>query len=194
MARLIFSVVFGLSCALFACTDHSLKKNVIKSTKHRISSVKNFGDSLKVNQMVIVNNQNVDGFIGDLTTAQPLKISYGLDGIPTFIKSFLTSFSEDGFTIAEPGKDWNCCCERNESRPNRQLIWQGNDGHLFMMSYFTGGIGKTQHLVLISYDNKGINDFWAGMVQDDLKSKAAIVQLLKSHKYQQWASHDRISI
>ncbi|MEO6977401.1 MAG: hypothetical protein ABI113_03450 [Mucilaginibacter sp.] len=141
-----------------------------------------------------MNNQNVDGFINDLNTDQQLKTSYTLAGIPTFIKSFLANFSEDGFTIAEPGKDWNCCCDRNGDRPNRELIWHGNDGHLFIISYFTGGIGKTQHLVLVSFDNKGINDFWAAIVHDDLKNKAAIVQLLKTHKYQQLASHDRISI
>jgi hypothetical protein len=192
MIRLTGIIAFCIFWTLTAKAQHP-SKNTVKAASHRVSSIKNLKDGISVDQMVIVNNENLDSFIHDLQTSSA-KLSYTLTDMPGFIKAFLESFSPDKFTIANPGKDWNCCCDQNESRPNRQLIGLGHGGHLFWMSYFTGGFAEIQHLVFISYNNEQVTDFWAGMVNGNLNDKAAIIQLLKEHKYQHWASTDKISI
>lgn len=143
--------------------------------------------------MIILNNKNLSGFIYDLQFC-PLKLTFKLNGIPVFRKSFLESFSNDNFTIADPGKEWNCCCDQNRIHPNRQLICQGNKENLFVISYLTGGIGTIQHLALIKYRNERIIDFWVEIVQGDLDNKAGIIEALKKHKDQAWVSNNRISI
>ena len=179
-AVLIFSFVYS------SAQQHLVKLKDKQEIK-KVSSIKQGGDDIAVDQMTIMNDKNLYDFIQDLQ-GTPLKLSYKLDNIPGVVKLFLESFSQDKFTIANPGADWNCCCDHNDRRPNRELICQGNNGHLFMISYFTGGIGTMQNLILVKYNKEKITDFWTGIVQGDLTNRTAIIKSLKNHNFQHWAS------
>jgi hypothetical protein len=88
--------------------------------------------------------------------------------------------------MANPGADWNCCCTPNDKLPNRQLICQGNDGHLFLISYLTGGVGEIDHLILIKYTGTTITDFWTGTLLKNVKNKAAIIKYLLANQKKHW--------
>ena len=148
----------------------------------QISSATHLGDSISINQMVILNNKNLDPFIHSLRLSK-MKLSYKSDGIPAFIKMFLQSFSRDRFNLANPGENWNCCDDNHDDKlPDRKLICQGNDGHLFLISYLTGGIGEINHLVLIKYNGITITDFWTGTLWKNPTTKSKIIDYLNKNK------------
>jgi hypothetical protein len=186
MIKISFAALL-LAC-LTACTGvqkpfsqpEPIKNKALKYPGYE-SSIRIVKDNIIVNPMVIVANKNLQPFIDDLKSS-PLVVSYKLDGIPSFIKSFLEHLSGDHFTIANPGKEWNCCCDKNDKLPNRELIYQGKDENLFVMSYYTGGIGEAGHVILIRYNNKTITDFWTGVTLANLQNKDAILKYLISDK------------
>lgn len=121
-----------------------------------------------------------------------MSVSYELSAMPDFIKSFLEQLSGDHFTIANPGKNWNCCCDRNDSIPNRVLICQGSDKDLFFINYLTGGIGEMEHIILIRHNNNHIVDFWTGVLSGNLKNKNDIVKYLITNKKKHWGLNSNL--
>lgn len=148
---------------------------------HPISSVKNYGDSITIDPKIIATNKNLRYFIADIKKAS-IKLSPKANTIPAVIKSFLTSYSKTGFALADAGSDWNCCCDRDNSLPDRQVICQGTDGHLFMISYLTGGIGVVSRLILVKYNGDRIIDFWMANTTKALKNKNSIIDYLTTSK------------
>ncbi|HEY8782692.1 MAG TPA: hypothetical protein VIM16_13800 [Mucilaginibacter sp.] len=184
--RLKFTFVFLIFIA--SCTNvqqHSVV-NLGMHPVHRLSSIKQKNGIIKIDTGVILNNKNLQSFINDVRES-PMILSYKLDGIPQFIKSFLEHLSGDYFTMANPGKVWNCCDGGwNDSLPNRELICLGKDKSLFLMSYKTGGIGEAGHLVLIRYQDNKVTDFWTGTMLEFLSNKNAIVDYLVKNKDKAW--------
>jgi hypothetical protein len=187
--RLMFIPTF-LFIVMYVNTQ-VIAKDEGKFTVHKISSITAHNNTMLIDPNVIIQNKNLDFFINDLQ-ASYIKLSYKTGHIPRLISEFLESFSKKSFTMADPGGDWNCCCDNNAKLPNRQLICQGNDGHLFLMSYLSGGIGTINHIVLIQYNDNTITDFWAGTLRPDLKSKDAIVRYLINNKKKHWALNTNI--
>jgi hypothetical protein len=154
------------------------------SIKHPITSIIKKNDStLKIDGKVISENKNLSSFIHDLQTSR-LSISYKVDLIPAFIRSFLQQLTNDKFTIANPGKDWNCCCDRNDELPNRQILCLGNGNGLFFINYLTGGIGEIGHVILIKYNGDNITDLWFGDAGECPKTEYSTIQYLLKNKYQ----------
>jgi len=182
------SFAAALLICLTACNDmqkpvsphRPIKTKALKYPGYE-SSVRTIKDNIIVYLMVVVKNKNLQPFIDDLK-ASPLVMSYKLDGIPSFIKSFLEALSGDHFTIANPGKEWNCCCDHDERRPNRQLICQGKDENIFLISYRTGGIAETGHIILIRFQHDRIIDFWTSPQIETLTTKDAIIKFLVAGK------------
>lgn len=187
---IVYILVSSLACAN---AQKRYTKFVNNQQSNPISSIKQIGDSISVNQMMILKNENLNGFIQDIQKV-PLTLSRSVHKMPSLVRSFLESFCADKFTIANPDADWNCCCDQNDSLPNRKLICSWNNEHLFMISYLTGGIATTQHLVLVKYNNKFIKDFWTGIVEGNLNDQNEIIKSLKANKIQHWASKNRISL
>jgi len=178
--------VLCVSAIIFANAQQHDIKGLRPISIHSTRSIKNGGDSISIDQMVILKNKNLDFFIHDLQKSS-LKLTYKRQGIPTLIQSFLESYSRNKFIIANPGEDWNCCDDNHdENKPDRQLICQGNDGHLFLISYLTGGVGEINHLILIQYQDDKIIDFWTGTLWKNLKKKDDIIQYLLTNKKKHW--------
>ncbi|HEY2581943.1 MAG TPA: hypothetical protein VGI43_09055 [Mucilaginibacter sp.] len=180
---------------LFASCVYAQQGSVINKHKEIVhypaSIIKTSDSTVKIDERVILYNKNLQPFINSLKLSS-LTESYKLDRIPDFIKSFLKQLSNDQFTIANPGKAWNCCCDRNDSIPNRALICHGSDKNLFFMTYLTGGVGESEHLILIRYKDDTIVDFWAGTLSGHLSSKNAIVQYLIRNKNKHWGLNSNI--
>ncbi len=173
---IILLFVLFISCHSQQKSDMAEHKAIVN---YPVSIIKISDSIIKIDEKVIYYNKNLQPFINDLQRSS-FSVSYKIDGIPDFIISFLNQLSGDHFTIANPGKDWNCCDDNwNDSLPNRELICQGIDKNLFFISYLTGGIGEAEHIILIRYDNNKVIDFWTNtMLSENLKNKNEIVRYL----------------
>lgn len=150
--------------------------------QQKVHSIRRAPDgNVYIDQQIILSNANLNGFVQTLKQ-EPISINYTTRAMPKFIKTFLQQYSTDNFTIADTGQNWNCCCDHDDKRPNRKLIAQGSNRHLYFISYLTGGEGETQHLVLIKYQGNTITDFWEGMLWGDLKTRDGIINSLKANK------------
>ena len=124
---------------------------------------------------------------------------------PDFIKIFLDSLSSGNFSIANPNENFKAGCTsltiRNEkgniisldeNLPNRQLIYFGLGKDIALMTYYTGGIGKSEHILILKYKGKSIIDFWCGNVLVDLKTKDEVLKFLKTNKDKEWGLNTNI--
>lgn len=191
MIKLTTIVVVCICACLIDCTPNRPARKTVAPITHKVKSIKNLTDSIAIDPMIILKNENLDAFIEDLKASR-ITLSSKLKSMPSAVKAFLEDYGGDKFTIANPGKDWNCCCERNDALPNRQLICQGDDGHLFLISYLTGGIGEINHLILIRYDGKTITDFWTGTLWQSPNTKNSIVEYLLKNKNKHWGLNTNI--
>lgn len=128
--------------------------------------------------------------------------------IPHFIKSFLDSLTGN-FSIANPNEDWQVGCSppieidystqkksidpktgdttftvsiKNKNVPTRQLIYFGLGKGIALMTYYTGGFGKSEHILIFKFDNTNIIDFWCDNVLCSLTNKAEALKHLKENK------------
>lgn len=163
---------------------HKLKKTL----NCPVSLVKTSDSTVKIDGDIILNNKNLPLFIEDLKRPS-ISVYYKFGKVPSFIKSFLIQLPHDRFSIADPGKDWNCCCEKDDHLPDRQMICGGMDKNLFFISYLTGGIGEMEHLILIRYKNNVITDFWTGKLSGHLNNKKVILQYLIENEHSSLALH-----
>jgi hypothetical protein len=70
--------------------------------------------------------------------------------------------------------------------PTRQLVYFGSGKDIGVMTYYTGGIGKSEHIIIIKFDDNKIVDFWCGKIFTDLTNKAEILKYLKDNKDKDW--------
>jgi hypothetical protein len=178
-------IVLFLVTLLSACTGKQKPAVEPALAAHGLSSIRYNKDGLIVDPKVIVSNKNLLYFINDLKKSQ-LYTSSKIDGIPPFITSFLKQLSGGSFTIANPGKDWNCCCERNDNLPDRKLIFQAKSKSLFLLTYLTGGFGTAAHVLLISHQNEIITDCWIGGIPQGLNDKNSVVNYLAKNQIQHY--------
>ncbi|AYL97513.1 hypothetical protein [Mucilaginibacter celer] len=184
-----FLLLHLILISLFTAANAQLKKGrSVTYQPHHISSIRPIGNSgsPSVNQSLILQDKNLDAFIADLKKSS-MSLHTSIKGIPAVVKDFLASFAADGFSIADPGKEWNCCDGGwDDNLPNRELINVGSDGHLFMITYLTGGIGVGEHIILITYNKKRVLDFWTGDISERLERKNEIIGYLIETKDKHW--------
>jgi hypothetical protein len=168
---------------LTACDNAKvpIKNNITSKAQPKITSIKYLDGSIKVEPEIITQNKNLKNFVIDLQNSK-IQLSNKISILPNKIQTFLDQYSKDGFTMAAVGGPWNCCCFRDDKLPNRQLVCNGNDGHLFLISYLTGGIGVSSHLILIKYENDRVIDFWFCNTLAKLEDKEGIIKYLLTSK------------
>lgn len=124
----------------------------------------------------ILANENLDNFVQSLRkdTFQ----NFGdKDAMPRFIKRQLSRLT-NGFSIANPDKPYRCCCTSPGRLPKRQLNFLAKSKDVLVMTYKTGGIGVSTHLLLIRFDNEKIIDLWSGYCWADIKNVGDIVSYI----------------
>jgi hypothetical protein len=92
------------------------------------------------NMVVPIEN---DDYLNVDTTGVGTLVFYDKARLPKAIKDY---YSEkwNGFNIANPSEDWNCCCMRSVALPNRRLesITTDTVTRKFLVMYDCGGIGR----------------------------------------------------
>ncbi|MEO6903988.1 MAG: hypothetical protein ABI315_12700 [Bacteroidia bacterium] len=76
--------------------------------------------------------------------------------------------------------------------PKRQLIYFGLGQDLALMTYYTGGIGKSEHILIFKFKDNKILDFWCGNISTDVTNKLEILNYLKTNKDKEWGLNTNI--
>jgi len=134
-----------------------------------------------IDTFAILTNKNLLPLIKELESKE-LLIYQTIKSIPPFINDFLKCSQGGEFTIANPGEKWQVGDVIIEDLPRRQLIFFGLSDSIALMTYYTGGIGKSEHILIFKIENKIITDFWCGDVLADLLDKAKVIKYLKKNK------------
>jgi len=142
------------------------------------------GGSFKIDSARIYLDENLDGFLSDLKLGKFVE-SNEIGSIPVGIKKQLDSLAGD-FSIASPNADYRCCCTSSRKLPLRKLGYLSKSNHLLVMTYLTGGVGVSTHILLIRFNGDMIRDMWIADCLADLKSRGEIIRFIGVH----WPSLD----
>lgn len=201
------------------CSNSTTKQEGIALAKQTPdnyeSNVSVVNGKFVIDTNAILNNNNLQSLIEELEKTD-LTEKKTVAEIPSFIKSFLDSLT-DNFSIANPDEDWQVGCvvmgkeiqkkvydkktgdtliqitfDNSHPLPSRQLIYFGLGKDIALMTYYTGGIGKSEHIIIIKFDNTTFVDFWCGNILTDVKNKAEILKYLKENKDKDWGLNTNI--
>lgn len=197
-----FSIVIAL--IIFACSKSNTEADVVDATTQAEadrSSVAFVNGNYEIDSAVITKNLNKKRLITNLETKM-LDEKKTIQAVPGFIKDFLNSVSCcKKFEIVNPGEDWKSGITnyghlvfkkiydptKKDSvlmlsgdgaiLPDKQLIYFGIGDGVALMSYFRGGFGALQNVIMIEFKNETITDFWFGSVfEGSIKTKKDILK------------------
>ncbi len=147
------------------------------NTVLEITSVSIIDGNYKIDTNIAINNGIKEKLIATLE-AETLIDKKTVEDIPDFIKKFLDGISTNQtFDMANPDEEWQeggwVNGFNNEKKaivhatssvakpfPPRQLIYCGIGKNMALISYYIGGIKKTQNNIMIKFKNDKIVDLW----------------------------------
>jgi len=171
----------------FSCQNNNNETNIIveekakKEIKKTSKSIIFSENEYQIDTNVILQNLNLDTLLSELKSSELNEIKK-VDQIPNSIKTFLDNITKESFSIANPGQEWQVGCVLTEGLPSRQLIYFGSNSELALMAYYTGGVGKSEHILIFKLNENIITDLWCGNILTDLKSKSEIETYLENNK------------
>ena len=209
-------ILLGLFITTFcACSNSTTQQNRSELADNYVSNISLVEGKFIIDSSAILNNNNLRSLIEDLEKTD-LAEKKTIAEIPSFIKSFLDSIT-DNFSIANPYEDWQVGCVRiseqiekkvydkktgdtlieitfdnSQQLPSRQLIYLGLGKDIALMTYYTGGWAKSEHIIIIKFDNNNIVDFWCGNITPDVTNKAEILKYLNDNKDKHWGLNTNI--
>jgi len=207
-------IILGLLITTFwACSNSTSQQNESTLDKKTVdnyeSNVSVVNGEFVIDTNAILNNNNLPSLIDDLEKTDLIE-KKKIAEIPLFLKSFLDRLTGN-FSIANPDEEWQVGCtvmgkkiqskvydkktsdtliqimfDNSQPLPSRQLNYFGLGKDIALMTYYTGGIGKSEHILIIKFDNDKISDFWCGNILTDVTNKTEILNYLKENKDKQW--------
>ena len=174
--------------SIWSCADSERHNKELK-TENRISnktvsSISYSDGHYKIDTTTILSNKNLQPLI-DLLEKSNLSEIKNVTALPSFIKTFLDNLT-DSFSIANPVENWQVGCVIDKPLPSRQFVYLGIGDQVALMTYYTGGFGKLEHVLIFKFSNNKILDFWCGNTMTDLMNKKEIVNYLKDNKNKEW--------
>jgi hypothetical protein len=128
----------------------------------------------------ILSNENWSEFVHSLKT-DSFEIFTDKAAIPGFVKKELHRLAH-GFSIANPHEPYQCCCTSPDHLPARQLSFLAKSKDVLVMTYKTGGIGVSLHLLMIRFENNEVVDLWSGYCWADVKSVGDVLWFIEESK------------
>ena len=203
----------------WACSNSTAQKDVSawdkKTADNFESNISVVNGRFVIDTNAILNNNNLQTLIEELEKTELVEKKTVAE-IPSFIKSFLDSLT-DNFSIANAGEDWQVGCvimgkqiqkkvydektgdtliqvtfDNSQPRPSRQLVYFGLGKDIALMAYYTGGFGKSEHILIIKFDDKKIVDFWCGNILTDVTNTTEILKYLNDNKDKHWGLNTNI--
>ena len=106
------------------------------------------------------------------------------EDIPPFIMQYLKLLSNDGFSIADPDEEYNCCCTTSPSLPARGLVFFAKSKDHFVIHYNKGaGIVNFDILLLLSIKNEQVTGIWQGSAGFGVTSVDDVIRYVETHPY-----------
>jgi len=158
-------------------------------------SLSTFGQSdnvFKIDSVRIFFDENLDRFLSDIKSNKFVDSNY-IGAIPAGIKKQLELLAGE-FSIANPNADYRCCCTSSQKLPIRKLVFLSKSDHLLVMTYLTGGIGVSAHLLFVRFDGDIIRDLWFANCLEDLKSRKQIVRYINKNRKAQGSFHPNFGL
>lgn len=137
-------------------------------------------DVFKIDTAKILANKNLDAFVETLKT-DSFQSFTNKSAIPSFLQKQLNKLAR-GFSIANPNQPYQCCCTSPRRLPERQLIFLAKSKNVLAMTYRTGGIGVSIHLLLIKFEKNKIIDMWTGYCWENIISVGDIIRYINDRK------------
>ncbi len=170
----------------FACNVSTTQdKKTVLSNNDTIKGLTIKDGSVKIDTFVILTHQNLDPLLAELEKTD-LKTYRQVSDIPVFLVNFLETIIKDSFSIANPNEDWQFGCDASDGLPSRQLIYFGLADNIALLTYLTGGIGVSEHILIIKFSSEKITDFWCGNVMADLTNKEEILKYIEENRDKKW--------
>jgi hypothetical protein len=195
---ILLFLTFLLSCrsSTKQITMQIVNDVVIDDTSNIVfpfSSSKNtsFEQKCSIDTASILYNQNLPSLIKELENTK-LTIYKTTKGIPPVILNFLKCSHDGEFSIANPGENWQVTDVVTEKLPERQLVFIGVADSIALMAHFSGGMGKSEHILIFKFNDKEVTNFWCGMVLTSLSDKQQIVQFLRENMNKDWGLNTNI--
>ena len=206
------TVLIPLSLILitfWACSNSTTEEDK-RSNEHKIgnnafSSIPFVDGHYQIDKTKILSNQNLQSLMGDLEKAELTEKSR-VNEIPYFIKTFLDNLTGN-FTIANPDENWQVGCvamgkliekkvydkktgdtlieltfDNSHPLPSRQLIYFGLGKDIALLTYYTGGIAQSEHILIIKFQDNEIINLWWDYISGDVKNKTEVLKYLKENK------------
>jgi hypothetical protein len=187
MMKATLSTLFFLFLGLFISCNVSTSpdKKILSKKINTIKGLKNEQGSYKIDTLVILTHQNLDTLLAEIERAD--LITYRLvKDIPVFLVDFLKGVTKDHFSIANSTENWQFGCDVGDDLPSRQLIYFGLADNVALLAYLTGGVGISEHVLIIKFSGEEIMDFWCGNVLANLANKEEILKYIKGNRTKKW--------
>ena len=179
-------LTFGLLWIFCACNVSTTQdKKTVLSNDDTIKGLIIKDGSVKIDTFVILTHQNLDPLLAVIEKTD-LKTYRQVSDIPVFLVDFLKVVTKDSFSIANQNEDWQVGCDVSDGLLSRQLIYFGLADNIALLTYLTGGIGESEHILIIKFSNDKITDFWCGNVMADLTNKEEILKYIKDNRAKKW--------
>lgn len=116
-------------------------------------------------------------------------VSYtSAEAVPPVVQAFLDSRGDVDrpFIMADVGAPFEKTdAIMDETLPMKQLVYLGVSPQLVLVSYYSGGMGLVQDVVIVQLQGLRIRDVWHGYVQNDPKTKEELLeQVVRQHNQQ----------
>lgn len=165
-----------LATAFFTCNNGTIEPELLTGD-YVYSSVSIAGNDYVIDSGIAMSNGTKEKILSILEK-ENLKEKKTVAEIPVFIKAFLDNISANkNFDIANSGEKWQdsewiygfdtntkstekATTYIAEPFPTRQLIYCGVGKSTAMLSYYTGGIRMSQHVMILKFEGKKIVDLW----------------------------------
>ena len=192
-------------------TDNSQQaenKEVEVLEKQVFGLLNNYG-AYDLDTSVILSNQNLNSLILELEK-ENLESKLVFQEAPKVVRGLLDSLTGH-FDIANPGEDWQVGCVKigkmiekkvndsiievtfNDSElPTRGLVYLGTSDNITLMTYYTGGVGKSAHTLIIKHNSQEVFDLWKGSAPYDVQNKTEIIEYLKQNQNKEWGLNTNI--
>lgn len=147
------------------------------------SSVSISNGQYKIDTNIILANRNKKTLVAVLV-AENLTQKTTVAEIPDFIKTFLADVSDDKkFAMANPNEKYQMgWFDFGKGVPTKQLVYFGAGKNIALISYYSGGLRRYQHLAIIKFQDNKIVDFWYDNYDVSAKTKDEMIEYLKGER------------
>ncbi|MFT3935089.1 MAG: hypothetical protein QM726_15790 [Chitinophagaceae bacterium] len=142
-------------------------------------------DKFKLDSLTIYTNENLDSLTFKLKSTH-LKIYKDKNKIPQQVKEQLNLLTKDNFSIANKKEEYRCCCTSPTTLPTRQLQFLAVGNDFIAMTYLTGGVGVSTHILLASFYKSELTDLWIGSSFKDIKTKRKLFKALREARKEEY--------